>query len=187
MTFLRWTSAVLALALVGCSDPASPGAPDASPDAATADASDAATDVGDPTDAGVDAATDAPAPAVPFSAVQALLTRDCTTASCHGHPDGGGGGAGGLFLTPASISYSAMVARPSVEVPAFQLVAPGDPDHSYLVLKVEGTMRAVVGAACATSPGQNPCGAQMPQLAAPLSADERALIRNWISAGAPMD
>jgi hypothetical protein len=40
---------------------------------------------------------------------------------------------------------------------------------------------------CATSPGRNPCGVQMPQLAAPLTASERALIRNWILAGAPMD
>ena len=175
MNLLRWTLAVLTTAMLGCSDPPTSTPPDAATDVVT--------------DAGDDAATeDAPAEDAPasFSEVQTLFTRTCAMPACHGRGPDGGGGSGGLFLTDGVTSHRSMVDRPSDQVSSVRLVVPGDPDNSYLVMKVEGTMRARLPVQCAVSPGRNPCGVQMPQLAAPLTPAERALIRNWILAGAPM-
>lgn len=175
MNLLRWTLAVLTTAMLGCSDPPNTTALDASPDVAT--------DTGD--DATAEDATAEDATAT-FNEVQALFTRTCAMPACHGRGSDGGGGSGGLFLTDGVTSHRSMVDRPSDQVSSVRLVVPGDPDNSYLVMKVEGTMRARLPVQCAVSPGRNPCGAQMPQLAAPLTATERALIRNWILAGAPV-
>jgi hypothetical protein len=170
MNLLRWTLAVLTTAMLGCSDPPTSTPLDASPDVAT-DTGDAA------------AMEDAP---VSFSEVQAIFTRTCAMPACHGRGPNGGGGSGGLFLTDGVTSHSSMVDRPSDQVSSVRLVVPGDPDNSYLVMKVEGTMRSRLPVQCAVSPGRNPCGVQMPQLAAPLTTAERTLIRNWILAGAPI-
>lgn len=184
MTLLRWTTVALVATLAGCS-----GEPTMTPqDAGT----DATSDLGaDVTDAGADDAVktpdadvdggeqDAQVPVVPFGDVQALFTRSCITDACHGRS-----GAGGLRLTSAALSHASLVDQPADQVPSVLLVAPGDPDRSYLVIKVEGSMRRQLPTECMTSPGRNPCGAQMPQLAAPLSQAERALIRNWILGGA---
>ena len=179
MNVLRRTLAVLATALLGCSDPPTPAPQDAAADVA-ADAGE--TPVGD---AGDDAAgDDVPVEPVPFSQVQEIFTRTCAMPACHGRGADGGGGSGGLFLTDGVTSHRAMVDQPSDQVGRLRLVTPGDPDNSYLVVKVEGTMRRFPE--CATSPGRNPCGVQMPQLAAPLTAAERLLIRNWIRSGASM-
>jgi hypothetical protein len=62
-----------------------------------------------------------------------------------------------------------LVDVPSVLEPDLLRVAPGDPDNSYLVHKVEGS--AAIG-------GQMPLGGP------PLSAEEINLIRQWIAAGA---
>lgn len=56
-------------------------------------------------------------------------------------------------------------------------VAPGAPDQSYLLYKLRGTHASVGGT-----------GARMPlpdNGAAPLSADEEAMIETWIAQGAP--
>ena len=51
-------------------------------------------------------------------------------------------------------------------------VAPGDPDHSYLLLKLEGKL----------GPDE---GVQMPLVGGPLPASAIDAIRRWIAAGAP--
>lgn len=182
MTFLRWTAVALAAALAGCSDDPSPTPQDAGADVAT----DLGVVVDGGDDAGADAgdagADDVPAAAASFTQVQAIFTRTCITPACHGSS-----GSGGMRLRDAAESHAALVGRPSDQVPSVQLVAPGDPDNSYLVMKVEGTMRRLLPTECMVSPGRNPCGAQMPQLAAPLTQEERTLIRAWIAAGAMMD
>jgi len=180
MNLLHWASAVLVMSLLGCSDP-----PTSPPQDAGADlGADLGADTGDePADAATDADEDVPVTPVTFTQVQELFTRTCAMPACHGRGSDGGGGSGGLFLTDDSTSYGAMVNQPADQVGRLRLVSPGDPDQSYLVIKVEGTMRQL--AECAPSPGRNPCGVQMPQLAAPLTAAERMLIRNWIRSGAP--
>lgn len=67
------------------------------------------------------------------------------------------------------VSYDMLVGVPSVQVPALARVQPGDPDNSYLVQKIEGTAAA---------------GARMPLGGPPLSAEQIAAVRQWISDGA---
>jgi hypothetical protein len=63
---------------------------------------------------------------------------------------------------------------PSTEVPSVLRVAPGDPDNSYIIQKLEG--HAAVGA-------QMPFGCPTTQPC--LTTDTIAFIRQWITNGAP--
>ena len=56
----------------------------------------------------------------------------------------GGGAPEGLQLDAAH-SYNLLVGVPSVENSALDRVKPGDPDHSYMVLKIEGADGIVGG------------------------------------------
>ena len=73
---------------------------------------------------------------VPVAEVVDLLERDCGFSACHGQ----GGAAGGLDLSPV-ISGALPPAEALVDVVACQtdlpLVAPGDPDRSWLLRKVD--------------------------------------------------
>lgn len=108
------------------------------------------------------------APAAPLQATLAsiqehVFTPVCTV--CHA----GGGAPQGLRLDAAN-SYALLVAVSSNEVPGVMRVAPGQPDASYLIQKLEG--HAAVGA-------------RMP-LGGPYLDDATiAVIRQWIAAGAP--
>ena len=98
-----------------------------------------------------------------FDSIQAnVFTPICTT--CHA----GAGAPQGLRLDAAN-SYANLVNVASHEVPSLKRVEPGDPDNSYLVQKVEGTAAV---------------GGRMPLGRAPLTAQQIALIRQWISEGA---
>jgi hypothetical protein len=98
-----------------------------------------------------------------FTTIQdTIFTPRCTV--CHA----GAQAPLGLRLEAGS-SYAMLVEVPSVEAPGLLRVAPGDPDNSYLVHKIEGT--AAVG-------GLMPLGGP------PLDAGDIALIRQWIAAGA---
>lgn len=96
--------------------------------------------------------------------VEGLVYLRC--GGCHM----GGEDSGGMNL---DAGRRAVVDVPSVDVPAMDLVEPGDPDASYLWHKVNGTHRAVGGA-----------GAQMPTQFT-LKAPELALLERWILQGAP--
>lgn len=76
----------------------------------------------------------------------------------------------GLALDPGS-SWSNLVNVPSVQEPAVLRVAPGDPEGSYLIWKIEG--RPTIS------------GAQMPRGLPPLGQDQIQAIRSWIQSGAP--
>jgi hypothetical protein len=76
----------------------------------------------------------------------------------------------GLQLDSAH-AYNALVGVPSVEEPNFQRVDPGNPDQSYMVLKIEG------------APGIE--GGQMPLGETPLPQATIDAIRQWITNGAP--
>ena len=75
----------------------------------------------------------------------------------------------GLDLSSADASFANLVGVASLEEPSLQRVAPGDPDASYLVHKVEGTAAV---------------GGRMPLFQDPLEPDVIAAIREWISLGA---
>lgn len=98
--------------------------------------------------------------------VQPLLTRACAT--CHMT----GTEAGEMSLVPGK-AIGSLVGVNSVEATDLLRVKPGDPDASYLVMKLEGTHLENGGS-----------GAQMPFAAPPLPAEKIALVRRWIAEGA---
>ena len=76
----------------------------------------------------------------------------------------------GLHLDAAN-AYNDLVGVPSAEEPKFLRVDPGNPDLSYMVLKIEG------------APGIE--GGQMPLGETPLPQATIDAIRQWIANGAP--
>jgi Ca2+-binding RTX toxin-like protein len=94
--------------------------------------------------------------------IQPIFTARCT--GCHNVA----AAPHGLILD-ADNSYELLVNVASKEVPSLDRVDPGNPDDSYLVQKVEGTAAV---------------GGQMPLGRTPLTAEQIALIRRWISEGA---
>ncbi len=100
--------------------------------------------------------------------VQPIFTANCATSGCHA----GTSPALGQNLS-AGQAYAAIVNVPSQEVPALMRVRPFLPDSSYLVHKVQGTQGSVGGS-----------GGRMPLGGAPLTAEQIAIIRAWITAGA---
>jgi hypothetical protein len=99
-----------------------------------------------------------------FNSIQAhIFTPICTV--CHA----GANAPHGLRLDAAH-SYNLLVGVASDEVPGLFRVQPGDPDSSYLIQKLEG--HAAVGA-------------RMPLGGPYLSSEVIAVIRQWITAGAP--
>jgi len=82
----------------------------------------------------------------------------------------GAGAPEGLQLDAAH-AYNAIVGVPSVEEPNFLRVHPGNPDESYLVLKIENAMGIE--------------GGQMPLGENPLPQATMDAIRQWVTNGAP--
>ena len=100
-----------------------------------------------------------------FSNVQAeVLTPSCSFSSCHG------GGAGGLTLDGSAEDRGRLVGVPSSQLAGTNRVNPGDPDGSYLMMKLEGAADIVDDA--------------MPPPNGGLDPEKIALVRAWIEAGA---
>jgi hypothetical protein len=120
------------------------------------------------TTADTKAATDAmqAAPAKFNEDVQPILTRSCAHPSCHGASK-----EAGMQLT-AGDAYDNIVSVMSSEVPHLMRIKPGDPDSSYLVLKIEGKQQV---------------GAQMPLTGGPLKNEDVQTVRSWVEAGAKKD
>lgn len=97
-----------------------------------------------------------------------VFAASCAVSGCHVGP----AAPEGLDLS-AGAAYDNLVGVASNQVPELQRVDPGDPDDSYLVIKLEGGNRI----ADAT--------ARMPRGRDPLSEDQIATIRSWIADGAP--
>jgi hypothetical protein len=97
--------------------------------------------------------------------VQPILTSKCATQLCHGSTPP----AQNLDLRVGA-SYRAMVGVNSTQCTGTKLVAPGDPNNSYVIWKIKNS---------------GPCllGGRMPP-AAPLSAANMSTITAWIEQGA---
>jgi len=139
---------VAALALSACgggsSNPSSPSA--SSP--TTTSAGDSRTILADPS----------------FSATiqEIFVRRSCASTSCHGAAL-----AARLDLR-SEASYAALVGVTATTEPIVRVI-PGDPDNSYLVMKLEGRQSV---------------GVRMPLGLAPLDEIDLTNIRNWIAQGA---
>ena len=97
---------------------------------------------------------------------QLVFTPTCAKSGCHVNP----GAQRGLDLSDG-IAWANIVSVASAEDPNLNRVTPGDPDNSYLVLKLEGDPRII--------------GDRMPQDGPPyFSQAEIDVIRQWILDGA---
>ena len=90
-------------------------------------------------------------------------------ASCH-NPNGGAFRQVGLDLA-SDRAYDALVNVPSTQRPGLLRVAPGDPDGSYLVHKIEGRSGII--------------GVRMPRTPPYMTDGQIQIIRRWIEIGAP--
>lgn len=107
--------------------------------------------------------------------IQPIWDRSCV-AGCHE----AGGSASYLDLSEG-MAYAELVDVDSVGASALKLVVPGDPDSSFLYLKITGDLDGVDGTV----------GLQMPLTpdftgSDPLPQAEQDLIRDWIASGAAM-
>ena len=103
---------------------------------------------------------------VRFSTLQTtIFNLNCALSGCHT----GTFPPQGLNLS-AGQAYASLVGVTAQEKPELLRVKPGDPDNSYIYLKVTG------------SPRIN--GEQMPRGRTALSAEQIDLIRRWIEQGA---
>ena len=99
--------------------------------------------------------------------IQAVVfTPTCATAGCHTGPTGNSLPSG-MDLTSANASFNSLVGVSSLQQPAILRVAAGDPDNSYLVMKLEGN-----------------AGSLMPFGGPALDPSVIAEIRQWITDGA---
>lgn len=111
-----------------------------------------------------------PPQAVSFATqIQPIFNATCQGAQCHDASQP----ASGLNLT-AGAAYAALVGVASTEAPctAYKRVAPGQPDQSYLIFKLQGS------GACLS-------GSRMPKAMPALSPAQLQLFRDWIANGAP--
>jgi hypothetical protein len=80
--------------------------------------------------------------------------------------------------------YASIVRVPSVEAPYLSRIAPGDPERSWIWIKLIGCFNQIPD--CQANPVQ--CGAVMP-MNSPISEgfqlSEAAVLYDWIRAGAP--
>jgi hypothetical protein len=109
-------------------------------------------------------ASDVSIDAPPLVRVRGEIDQVCSNADgCHGD------GAGNMGLTPGN-EFAAMINVASSEMPTLKRVLPGDPEHSYVYLKVacEG---GIIDKCMPLSSGFDPRIKQM--------------FHDWIEAGAP--
>jgi polyvinyl alcohol dehydrogenase (cytochrome) len=109
-----------------------------------------------------------------WAAIHAAVI-DPACGSCHGAAALGGLGG----LDGCDSGYTSLVDVPSVQLPAMDLVEPGDPTASWLVYKLDGTQ----GTFTAQCTGGS-CGGRMPLNQPQLPLGVRDAIRAWIAAGA---
>lgn len=116
---------------------------------------------------------DLPSSETGFYAEKIRPIFEAKCATCHGASSQ----VAGLELAGAS---SAAIIKKLVAVLAtngqYVLVAPGDPDKSWLYLKVSGGAAAACSGSCNGSP--------MPPAGSPLTADELSALKQWITDGA---
>jgi hypothetical protein len=110
---------------------------------------------------------------VSFAAdVAPLLNGGCAFSGCHGTQSPNPSGKP-MVLTTAQ-AYDQIVNVSSAQLPSQDRIEPGSPSTSYLIRKLEGThLQPPAGS-----------GSRMPLGANPLSADQIAMLRAWVTQGA---
>jgi hypothetical protein len=130
--------------------------------------------------ADVSSASELASPVVSFETdVAPIFAKSCAFSSCHGsHSAGNHGvflaanGADGMSAVKTSLAGA------SQELPSMKFVAPGDPQNSFVMHKLDGSLCGLdqcVGGAC---------GVSMPQGNDMLPQAARDTVRRWIAQGA---
>lgn len=133
-------------------------------------------------------------PTVSFSnEVMPIFERNCSEQLCHGNAEGP---RAELYLGPAEdatetdiTTVYADLKRPSKTAPSLMLVDPGNPDQSFMMLKLEGCQNTL-GLTCTAEPNlcRSECGDPMPPLPrdtyASLDDTAKLTLRRWIAQGA---
>jgi hypothetical protein len=125
------------------------------------------------------------APPPPTTAdVQAILNTSCI--GCHGatNPRAGLSWINVRTVVDAGITDDTLFGE-CIDAPPVRIIAPGNPDGSYMILKITPGIVTCAGQPCLSTP---PCrtGSQMPLgVPAGLPAAQIETIRRWIAAGAP--
>lgn len=113
----------------------------------------------------------------------------CSSSSCHGD----GIASAGLNLKSSMDLTKLLVNVPACEAPSLMLVKPGEPENSWLYIKLTGkttAKRELVADPAWGEPGKD-CeeasgfGKLMPESGSPLTAEQIEQIRSWIADGAP--
>ena len=105
----------------------------------------------------------------PFTADFQSIQDNVFTPICS--PCHSGASAPKGLMLDAAHSYNLLVGVPSTEVPSLNRVKAGDPDSSYIIIKLTN--------------GAGIVGQQMPLMEMPLSQPTIDVIRQWITNGAP--
>lgn len=102
--------------------------------------------------------------------IQPIFSGSCAFSGCHG--SNANPPQKPMELT-AGQAYDNIVGVSSAELPSMLRIAPGEPDQSYLIHKIQGTQNSVGGS-----------GDRMPLGMAPLAQSTIDLIRRWVEEGA---
>lgn len=115
-----------------------------------------------------------PAGSTEFARLGFALAFQNGCGDCHGAL-----ALGGLSFThlEPDAMRAALVDQPSKTVPSLKLVSPGDPDRSFLVLKLRGSLSTV-------DCSQVDCGAPMPVGNYPFAEADRLDFEQWVLDGA---
>jgi hypothetical protein len=112
--------------------------------------------------------------------VAPILAKSCAFSACHGSK---GSGNHGVFLAAKSAADVAAaktaLLSPSHALASMPYVTPGDPEHSFVMHKLDGNLCAL-DAQCEGGS----CGKSMPEGNALLPEASRDAIRRWIAQGA---
>jgi hypothetical protein len=139
-------------------------------------------------------------PAVSFKTdVLPILRQSCgLSSSCHSeetpsvpsqHYYGSPLSAGDLTDTQIKAIFDQSVGVASIDNPDMKVVAAGDPEHSFLVYKIDGDPNSATGLTCSalTCAKDKSCGTSMPQGGPAMDEASKDKIRRWIAQGAKND
>ena len=140
---------------------------------------------------------DGTTPAATFSTdVLPIFRASCSTVmACHGsetpptpgqHFYGTPTAAGAMTAAQIQEIFTGAVGAPSIDEPDMDVIKPGDPQHSFMMYKLDG-MGTTLCSTLACNSSATTCLYAMPYALPQLSLDMRNAIRRWIAQGANND
>jgi hypothetical protein len=196
---------VMAIAVYGCGGKSSEAGPvqvseppDSGPEAGPMQGS-------EPQDSGSEAATCEPFDYTKYTPkrtsvslltdIAPIIKTSCALAkTCHGSvptasadADPQLGPVSGIAdMATAQKVHDAIVGVAAEEAPSMSEVTPGDPEHSWLMKKLEGSQNCAGVTCVKILSATSPCGDLMPIPDSSLPADQVMQFRDWIKGGAAL-